>query len=138
MAAPKSSAADIEKWHKIISEGESSEMSAKEYCEKHAINTKTYSAWKKRLLDMGRDLPESKTPPAPRKGRDNRSKSSTAKKPAKVSSITPHFGKKSEPKVDLANFVISATLPNGVGLEVKCASEKEFDKALEKLSDLKP
>lgn len=138
MAAPKSSTADIEKWHKIIAEGESSEMSAKEYCEKHDINTKTYSAWKKRLKDMGRDLPESKTPPAPRKGGANRSKSSTTKKPAKVSSITPHFGKKSEPKVDMTNYVISATLPNGVGLEVKCASDKEFDKALEKLSHLKP
>lgn len=138
MAAPKSSTADIEKWHKIISDGESAEMSAKEYCEKHDINTKTYSAWKKRLKDMGRELPEPKTPLAPRKSRGTSSKSSTAKKPSKVSSITPHFGKKTEPKVDLANYVISATLPNGLGLEVKCASEKEFDKALEKLVQLKP
>ncbi len=138
MAAPKSTAADIEKWHKIISDGEASEMSAKEYCEKHDINTKTYSAWKKRLKEMGKELPESKTPSAPKKGRAARSKSSAAKKPSKVSSITPHFGKKTEPKVDLANYVISATLPNGVGLEVKCASDKEFDKALEKLSHLKP
>ena len=138
MAAPKSTAADIEKWHKIIADGEASEMSAKEYCEKHDINTKTYSAWKKRLTQMGKELPEAKTPAAPRKSMAPRSKSNAAKKPSKVSSITPHFGKKTEPKVDLANYVISATLPNGVGIEVKCASDKEFDKALEKLSLLKP
>lgn len=137
MAAPKSSTADIEKWFKIISDGERSQMSAKEYCEKHKINTKTYSAWKKRLKDMGKNLPEPKTPGASSRSKATRQKSS-AKKPSKVSSIVPHFGKETATTVDMANYVISATLPNGVGLEVKCASEKEFDNALKKLSHLKP
>lgn len=141
MAAPRSTDADIAKWHKIISEGEVSGLSAKEFCVKRSINPKTYSAWKKRLVELGRDLPESRAPGAAikkptRKSVSATSKSAPLRQPAKVASIAPHFGKKPEPKVDFAAFTLNVTLPNGLGVEVKCASEKDFDAALKRLSNI--
>lgn len=143
MAAPKSTDADIAKWHKIISDGEVSGLSAKEYCEKTKINPKTYSAWKKRLTGLGKELPESRAPGVAKKParKSSAAKQKPAKtpasQPAKVASIAPHFGKKPETKVDVAAFTLSVTLPNGLGVEVKCATEEEFDAALIKLSSMK-
>ncbi len=137
MAAPKSSDADIQKWRDIISAGELSGASAKDYCAQHNINTKTYSSWKKRLKGLGMNIP-APAATATRPVAVAKPKSLADPKPSpKVSSIVPNFGKKPDSKVDVANLVIFATLPNGVSLEVKCATDVEFDKALQKLSQLK-
>lgn len=144
MAAPKSTDADIAKWHKIISDGEVSGLSAKEYCEKKDINPKTYSAWKKRLSSLGKELPKSLAPGAESKkplrkpyAAKQKHAKEPASQPAKVAPIAPHFGKTPETTVDVAAFTLSVTLPNGLGVEVKCATEVEFDAALVMLSKMK-
>lgn len=149
MAAPQSTEEEINKWLKIVTEGEKSGFSAKEYCAKTKIkgkdgnqapiNTKTYSAWKKRLRDLGHDIPESVA--AKSTAKKAPAKKAPAKKPSakskpKVTTVPPFVGKAQVEAIgDVDTLTIFATLPNGLGLQIKCPTEKDYDKALNRLLD---
>lgn len=146
MAGAKSTDKDFKLWLKIITDGEKSDLNAKEFCaafknpngKPNPINTKTYSAWKARLVKQGHKFQASGVQRKPRGIKKSPRKVGKAKPIAandtNVSTITPHFGAPSaEPAVNPDTLTITATLPNGVMLDLKCPSKKDLDSALKTL-----
>lgn len=144
MAAPQSTEEDIKKWLKIISDGEKSGKSAKEYCNAKDINPKTYSAWKKRLREMGHKLPESGAAKSAAKkspAKKAAPKKAVGKSASKVPAVPPNFGNQPvETTVEVETLTIFATLPNGIGMQIKCPTKEDldtaFDTLLQKLLDV--
>lgn len=135
MAAPKSNSKTRSKWERVIAAGEASGLTATEYCKRHGINPKHYSLWKGKLRDAGVELPAS----GKAQSRAVK-KESSASKPARTKSSRMQTADRSSadatPKVDFEAYSISATLLNGLVIEIKCPGEAELSLALQHLASL--
>lgn len=128
MAAPKASSKTRTKWERIIAAGEASGLTSVEYCERNGINPKHYATWKNKLS-------ESDSPPANEK---TAAAGQSAAQPTSKKSSLPRGSSNAgaASKVDFDAFSVSATLSNGLVVEIKCRGEKELSLALEHLASL--
>lgn len=143
MAAPKSSSKTRSKWERIIAAGEASGLTAAEYCRKHGIKPKLYSMWKGKLREAGVELsaPEKvqSSEKAARRGKGAPASKSAVRPNRTISSRSRAVDRPTSgaaPSVDLDAYLITATLLNGLVVEIKCPGETELSLALQHLASL--